>query len=296
MLKIMKFKELLIKNELFDSHCHLNASDYDLDRAGVIKRAGEKKIIPIIDIAIDLESTIKALESSNNFPEKVYATAGIDPEVFMPGSDMYVEDGEAVYEQFEALIALIEANTDKVVMIGETGLDNYWNKKNELSLEEAEKSLENQKELFKKHIKLSKTYDLPLTIHSRETIDECIEILESYSSEKVWGVFHSITPEVDDDEYSFEEKLRKILEMGFYISLNGIVTYKSAKLLRNVVLKILKSKFQVPNKDINPNDFYNAGFVFETDGPYLSPEGKRGELNEPANIQLNYKFINSLFL
>ncbi|MBP9759067.1 TatD family hydrolase [Candidatus Dojkabacteria bacterium] len=292
----MKFRELLTKNELFDSHCHLNASDYDLDRAGVVKRAVGKGIISIIDIAVDLESTRKALKSTNDFPENVYATAGIDPEVFMSGSDMYVENGEEVYKQFEALIALIEANTDKILMIGETGLDNYWNKKSELSFEEAEISLENQKELFKKHIKLSKTYDLPLTIHSRETVDECIEILEGYASEKVWGVFHSITPEADDDEYSFEDKLRKILEMGFYISLNGIVTYKSAKLLRNVVLKILKSKFQVPNKDISPNDFYNAGFVFETDGPFLAPEGKRGELNEPANIKLIYESLSSQLL
>jgi len=280
----MKFKELLTTNQLFDSHCHLNAADYDLDREGVVKRAQESKITTIIDIAVNLESTKKALESTNNFPEKVFATAGIDPEVFVPGSDMYIENGEEVYTQFEALIAVIEANTDKIVMIGETGLDNYWNKKHEVDKDDAEQSLEYQKELFKNHIKLSKTYDLPLTIHSRETVDECIEILESYASEDVWGVFHSITPEADDDQYSFEEKLRKILDMGFYISLNGIMTYKSANLLRNTVLKILKSKFQVPNKEVSPIDFYNAGFVFETDGPYLAPEGKRGDLNEPSNV------------
>ena len=107
-------------------------------------------------------------------------------------------------------------------------------------------------------------------------------------------MFHSITPEIDDDEYSFEGKLREILEMGFYISLNGIITYKSANLLRNTVLKIFKSKVKCQQSKVSLNDFYNAGFVFETDGPYLAPEGKRGERNEPANVSLVYDFLVSL--
>lgn len=289
-----KFRQLLESNSLFDSHCHLNANAYDTDRQEIIGHAVDKGVCPIVDIAVDINSTRLAIDTAKQNPDLVYATAGIDPESFVPGSDLYVEDGSDVYRQFDGLIPLIENNLDYIVMIGETGLDNYWIQKLGLDEVSVDKSIQYQKELFEKHIKLAITYNLPLSIHSREAIDECIKLLQIYATENVWGVFHSITPEVDDDEYSFEGKLREILEMGFYISLNGIITYKSANLLRNTVLKIFKSKVNCQQSKVSLNDFYNAGFVFETDGPYLAPEGKRGERNEPANVSLVYDFLVSL--
>lgn len=290
----MKFKELLQKNELFDSHCHLNANEYEQDRSDVVLDSINSGIT-VVDIGTDLESSKNAIETAKTFPEKVYASAGIDPEVFIPGSGLYVEDGSLVYQDFESLISLIENNLEHVMLVGETGLDNYWNKKNEIDSDISENSFEYQKELFKKHIKISKLYDLPLSIHSREAVDECIEILERYTPEDITGIFHSLTPELDDTVESFEDKVWKILEMGYLISINGIVTYKTASLLRNTIIKILKSKIQISNnRKLEPLDFYEAGFVFETDGPYLSPEGKRGQRNEPKNVKEIYEFIRNL--
>jgi TatD DNase family protein len=285
----MNFQKLLEQNDLFDSHCHFNSAVYNIDRKDLVNRAIQNNVEIVIDIGIDEDSSRKAVAIAKQFSGNVYAAVGVDPQLCIPGDEMYVDDMSKLFSQFGQISKLAYDNRDKVIMVGETGLDLYWMKVKKLDEHSVQQSYKNQKMLFEKHIELASELDLPLSIHSRESIDECIEILSKYN---VGGVFHSLTPEVDDNEESFEKKVRTILEMGFYISLNGIITYKSANLLRNTIFKILRSK----NDDIqDPIDFYEAGFIFETDGPYLSPEGKRGERNVPENIKGIYQFLVSLF-
>lgn len=289
----MKFKDLLKQNKLFDSHCHLNSREYDQDRAEVVVNSISREVSPIIDIGIDSQSSSKALETSVNHKGEVYAAVGVDPQLCIPGDHMYVSNFQNLLSQFQECEKLARENPDEVIMIGETGLDLYWMKVKDVGEEATMSSLENQKILFEKHIELAKILDLPMTIHTREAVDECIEILSEHN---VTGVFHSLTPEIGDDEKSFEAKVRKILEMGYMISLNGITTYKSANLLRNTVLKLVKSANPNEGYAQSPIEFYEAGFIFETDGPWLAPEGKRGQRNEPGNVKDIFEITKNYLL
>jgi TatD DNase family protein len=308
------FKNLISKNILFDSHCHLHFDNYDKDRDEVVDEAVNNEINTIIDVGVNLKESKKALKNSKKY-EVVFTTTGVHPETCIKGSDLYIDDFQKTLDEFEACKQLLadcnddSSKVDRIIMIGETGLDFYWTKKGSLSSEEENESKQNQIKLFRKHIELSLDYGLPLTIHSRDAISECLNVLESSlrsllksgknklssfnNHSEVKGVFHSLTPETDDDERSFYQKVNEILESGFMIGLNGIFTFKNAGLLRSVFIKVLKEKIKASSQ-IRPLDFYNAGFVFETDGPWLSPQGKRGERNEPANIKIIYDFVQNL--
>ncbi|HEC64128.1 MAG TPA: TatD family deoxyribonuclease [bacterium] len=276
---------------IIDTHCHLNSPQFDKDRDDVVQRAVDAGVEKIIDIAVDIETSKKALENSEKYPGVVYPSAGVDMEVLVPGSDLFdeklfaksqLEIGKWVNEQMRKLDGLLE--TGKFVMIGECGLDHYWLRQNEgMKNEEKEKSKLMQKLLFASQVELAIKYNLLLSIHSRGAEKECIEIIRRFKeqgsspiahSSALSGSFHSFTGTV--------EQAKQIVKLGFKIGVNGIVTYKSADNVREVVKA--------------------AGLeniVFETDAPYLVPSGfKPGGLNqrrnEPGSVVKTIEYVKDL--
>jgi len=290
----MKFFDLISQNLFFDSHCHLNAEQFDTDRAEVVDRAEKAGVKAIIDVGTDLKSSKKAVENAAKY-EIVYVAVGVDPEILIPDSDLFDEKVfsldddefekwlENIYAELAELIEPVKiAKNEKVLMIGETGIDNYWLEKNEnLTSELKKKSLERQIQLFRMHCKLAKKFKKPLTIHSRNAIEKCLAVLTEEKVDKNLAVFHSLTPDIGDDEKQFEEKVLKILKSGYYVGVNGIITFKNADLIRNVYSKIIGEKIE----NINLQNLFTHKFILETDAPFLAPEPYRGQRNEPAFLK-----------
>lgn len=220
-----------------DTHCHLDFAEFDSDRDCVIKKALEEKVKLIINPGIDLNSSCKAIEISSNF-ECVYATCGIHPH-----NAASIDKNE-----FDRCAKLIE--NKKVVGIGETGLDFYYQNSERIS----------QIELFKRHIQFAARRDMPLIVHQRNAEKETIEIFESLKHPSR-VVFHCFSGD--------QTLLEWIISKGFYVSFTGILTFKNARDLQFSAKKVPLDKV-----------------FFETDAPYLTPFPFRGRRNEPGFIRI----------
>lgn len=266
-------------NYLFDSHCHLISKEFDEDLDEIIQKSTESSIELVLDVGVDLKTSEKSLEISQKY-ENIKSWIGIDPEILIPSSELTVEVADFTRwldDSKDYLSKLIVQNKEEVIGIGETGMDFYWNKQNGLDQKVMEDSHNKQEKLFRMHLELAQEFNLPLTIHSRGAEEECLQIVSDYSTV---GIFHSYTGDY--------ETAVKILDSGWGLGVNGIATFKNAKEIREMYSKILgKHNFS----DWNPEDFYKKGIYFETDAPYLSPEGLRGERNEPANIAKIYELF-----
>lgn len=264
------------QNFLFDSHCHLYDKQFDNDRENVIKNAIQSGVQKIVDVATDVESAKKILDYSARFSKNILPTVGIHPEVFVPGSDLYKEtlDSGWIDSQILEIDNLLKSNPGKFFMIGECGMDLYWLKKNNVSAEVFEHSKKFQSELFTRQVELAKTYGLPLTVHSREALDDCLAILDKYSDVK--AIMHSFTGDY--------EQAKKILDQGLAIGINGIITYSSAQELRSTIQKIVGTVKE-------PVDLYNKHIYLETDSPYLGVGELRGKRNQPKIINLLFESI-----
>lgn len=228
---------------LIDSHCHLPHEDYDKDSSTIISEAVGSGVGKMISIGTSLKDSGNALDISLLHKE-VFATVGIYPheDVNTPFLDLY-----------DGMKKLISKGKDRVVGIGECGLDLGGEKGRDLDL---------QKELFKMQIGLALEEDLPLVIHNRNANEETLSILSKYESTGLRGVMHCF---VSDWEVA-----KKVLDLGFYLSFTGIITFPSAgDALLEVVKKI-------------PEDRY----LIETDAPYLAPQGFRGKINYPAYVRM----------
>ena len=225
--------------ELFDSHCHLDDEKFSEDRQAVIENIFSSKVTKLISAGYSLESSKRALELANNYSQ-IYTVSGISP-----------NDIPENVEKLQAEIYEIEklAKNQKVVGIGEIGLDYYWNKENK----------ELQKYAFIKQIELSNKLKLPIVIHTREAVMDTIEILKENPVNKK-GVFHCcpLNPEL----------VKEALKLGFYISFAGPVTFKNSKNADEVIRLKKKKKM-----------------LIETDSPYLSPEPNRGKRNDSSNVR-----------
>ena len=225
--------------ELFDSHCHLDDEKFSEDRQAVIENIFSSKVTKLISAGYSLESSKRALELANNYSQ-IYTVSGISP-----------NDIPENVEKLQAEIYEIEklAKNQKVVGIGEIGLDNYWNKENK----------ELQKYAFIKQIELSNKLKLPIVIHTREAVMDTIEILKENPVNKK-GVFHCcpLNPEL----------VKEALKLGFYISFAGPVTFKNSKNADEVIRLVPDEKM-----------------LIETDSPYLSPEPNRGKRNDSSNVR-----------
>jgi len=220
-----------------DTHAHLDFPDYNPDREEVIKRTQEQGVDYIINVGATLEGSKRSLELAEKY-DFIYAAIAIHPH--------HAGDAdENILKELEEL-----ASCPKVVAIGETGLDFYRN------LSEPQ----SQEKLFRYCIKLARKFSLPLIIHSREAGDDTLRILEEENVEELGGVLHCYSYPVDIAE--------KILNMGFYISVAGQVTFPKAQGLRDVVKKIPSERM-----------------LLETDCPFLAPQKFRGKRNEPAYVR-----------
>ena len=224
---------------LFDSHSHYNDEKFDIDREQIIKETLENGVSNFIIAGYNIEGSKKAIEIAKNH-EPIYTTAGISP-----------NDVEEIKDNVDKSIAQIEeiAKNKKVVAIGEIGLDYYWNKENK----------ELQKEVFIKQIKLANKLDLPIVIHTRDAFMDTIEILKQNNVNKK-GIFHCCPLN--------QELVKEAVKLGYYISLSGVITFKNAKNVEEILSLIPEDKL-----------------LIETDSPYLSPEPFRGTRNNSMNVK-----------
>lgn len=263
---------------LFDSHSHVNFEGFDGKIEQIIEQMKQNGVEMALDMAANLEGSRKSLELSKKY-QKIKSFVGIDPEVFVPGSDLFEgldKDDSYFEENYEVIKKMAKDNPVEVFGIGETGIDHYWltnNKdrdrvsdKDRIMESDSNKSKDLQEKLFRMHLEIAKELKLPLSIHSRGAERLCLEIVKKYNCN---GIFHSFTGDY--------ETAKDILDAGWNLGINGIITFKNAQSLREMYKKLFGNI-----KDFSPEDFYNKGIYFETDAPFLSPEGKRGEINTPA--------------
>lgn len=265
---------------LYDSHSHLFYKDFDIDRDEIVAVAKNEGVEYILDVGIDLETSLKAVANSQRYSGVVKAAVGIDPQVAIPTGDEYdpqFEDSASRQVQIYHLKEVLKDNLKDVAALGETGMDSYWpsllQKEGKISAAQHQQSLDIQEELFISHLELAKEYDLPLTIHSRGIEAHCAKIIAPYAAQGVTGIFHSFTGDY--------ETAKKVLDSGWGLGVNGIVTFKNSQNLQQVFCKILG---KVPQNS-EPDYFYSKGVFFETDAPYLAPQGHRGERNQPAYVR-----------
>ncbi len=221
-----------------DTHCHLYKEYYD-DLDEIIKKINDNQVNRVINNGCDDKSNKEVLELLGKY-NCMYGAIGIHPE----SADTYTEEDLKFIEE--------HINDDKVVAIGEIGLDYYWTKDNK----------EKQKELFEYQLKLAERVNKPVIIHSREATQDTIDILGKYN---VTGVIHSFSG-------SYETACIYI-KMGFLLGINGVITFKNCN-LKDVVAKL---------------DLGNI--ILETDSPYLTPVPYRGKKNDSSHIIDIAKFI-----
>jgi TatD DNase family protein len=222
---------------LIDTHAHLDQEEFDADRADVIGRAAAAGVEAIVAVGVTAESSEAAVELAADFPS-IYAAVGIQPNYC----------GQAKPGDWEQILQLAKAS--KVVGIGETGLDRYWDYS----------PFAVQQDYFDRHLRLSQECGLPFIVHTRESDADVLAMLEeAHRREPLSGVMHSFT--------GSEQTAARCLELGLYISFAGMVTFKKSEELRAVAAAIPEDRI-----------------LIETDSPYLAPHPLRGKRNEPANV------------
>ncbi len=226
--------------EFFDTHMHLDDSKFDLDREEVINKIWNAGVTKCINMGCDVESSKKAI----NIAEKhsfIYAACGLHPED-IPQTE------EDLWKTISEIKELALKN-EKIVAIGEIGLDYYWRQDN--------KDL--QKKAFEKQIELANELQLPVSIHTRDSIDDTISIIRKIKIERS-GVLHCcpFNPEL----------VKQGLNAGLYIGFGGTCTFKNSKNAPKIV-------------EIVPLD----KILIETDAPYLAPEPLRGTRNDSSNLK-----------
>ena len=223
---------------LIDSHAHIQGPEFAADLNGVIDRAhaaGVEKIL-VVGGTGELSSNDAAVAVANSFTG-LFATVGMHP-----------HDAKDVSEQdFERLEHL--AADPKVVAVGETGLDFYY--------DHSPRDL--QVKVFTRFIHMARALELPLIVHDRDAHRDIAELLKSEGGENLRGVIHCFTGDYP--------AAKEFLDLGFYLSFSGIVTFKNAEALREVVRELPLDRMLV-----------------ETDSPYLAPVPHRGKRNEPAFV------------
>lgn len=230
--------------EFFDSHAHYTDEAYNEDRESLIERMYKNDITKIIIAGSNLETSKQAIELANKYPH-IYATCGIHP------SDI---KGIDIEEQLNEIKEI--SKNEKVVAIGEIGLDYHWDKDNK----------EEQVDAFIKQIELANEVGLPIVIHTRDAYIDTIDVLKHKINAERRGVFHCCPLN--------QELVREALELGYNISFSGVVTFKNAKNVDEVIKMVPLEKLQI-----------------ETDAPYLSPEPFRGTRNNSENVKLTAQKI-----
>ena len=225
--------------EFFDSHMHIDDSKFDEDREEVIEKIYKAGVTKAIDLGCDVESSKKVLNIANNI-DFIYAAVGLHPEEIP-------QEEEKLWKTIDEIRNLAMKN-EKGVAIGEIGLDYYWNKETK----------ELQKRAFKAQIELANELNLPISIHTRDAIDDMIQIIRNNKVNKS-GVLHCcpFNPEL----------VKHGLESGLYIGFGGTCTFKNSKNAGKIIEMVPLDKM-----------------LIETDSPYLAPDPVRGTRNDSSNL------------
>ncbi len=221
---------------LIDTHTHLYLEEFDEDRNEVVQDAIRDGIKYMLLPRIDSKSHQVQMELSGQFPQNCLSMMGLHP--------TSVDNG------FEKELEVVEneLKTGKYIGVGEIGIDLYWDKTYK----------EQQEYVFRRQLQLAKEYNLPVSIHTRDSFDEIYQIVSKEHTDELSGVFHCFT--------GTQEQAKQIMDLGFKMGIGGILTFKNAK-LQEVV------------KDI-PMEF----LVFETDAPFLTPAPYRGKRNQSKYV------------
>ncbi|HUN56352.1 MAG TPA: TatD family hydrolase [Smithella sp.] len=221
---------------LIDSHAHLEMKEFDSDREEVIKRAGDEGVDFIVTVGTNLLLSQKAVALAVKY-ENIYATVGVHPH------DVSRSDEST----WGSLKELVEANRKVIVAYGEIGLDFFRN------ISPGEKQIE----VFDRQLELARELDLPVIIHDREAHEQTLQIIKSSGMRR--GVFHCFS-----GDYAMA---KQCVDLGFYISIPGVVTFDKSGKLQDIVQRLPLSSL-----------------LLETDAPYLAPVPHRGKRNEPSYI------------
>ncbi len=231
---------------LIDTHCHIYLDEFNNDLKNIIQNAENEDIVKMLMPAIDSSTHFNMLNVEKEFKNTCYSMMGLHP------------CSVKVNFEEELKIALDFLKKEKFVAVGEIGLDYHW----DLSFKSQ------QIQAFETQIKWAIDFSLPIVIHSRNSIDECIEIVSKHQNGKLRGVFHCFSGNL--------EQAIKITDLGFYMGIGGVVTYKNAG-LDNVIRETGIKKV-----------------VLETDSPYLSPVPFRGKRNQPAYLKHIVEKLSSI--
>lgn len=228
--------------EFFDTHSHYNDEKFNEDRENIIEETYKEGITKFVCAGYNIPSSLDSLEMSKKY-EFIYSICGISP------NDI-PQFEQKLWKDIDEISKIIKQNKDKkLVAIGEIGLDYYWNKENK----------ELQKQAFIKQIELANELELPIVIHSRDASVDTIEILKTNQVHKK-GIFHCCQLN--------QEMIRQALELGYYISFAGPITFKNAKNADECVKMVPMDRI-----------------LIETDSPYLAPEPNRGKRNDCRNVK-----------
>lgn len=234
-------------NMLIDTHAHIYSEEYNGEADEIINRAIGNGVSKILMPNIDSSTIKKLLDFTHKYSSLCYPMMGIHP--------------TSVRDDFEEELEVVEywLSRKKFIGIGEIGIDLYWDKTYQ----------EEQEYIFRRQIKLAKTYNLPISVHVRESFNVVMKNLRKEYYPGLKGIFHCFSGN--------EIQAKKVLEMGFKIGVGGTVTFKNAN-----VDKVIAS--------LKPEDI-----VLETDSPYLSPAPFRGKRNESGNLVYILKKVADIF-
>jgi len=233
---------------LVDSHCHLDRLDltaYSGDLTKALLQAKQQGVMHMLCVCITLDKFPAVLEIAKSYPN-ITASVGLHPNE--------VVEIEPTLEELQALAA-----NDKVIAIGETGLDYF----------RSTGDVEWQRDRFRRHIRVAKKTNKPLIVHTRQAKEDTIRILREESADTVGGVMHCFTEDWDTASAA--------LDLNFYISFSGIVTFSNALLIQEVAKKVPLDRM-----------------LIETDSPYLAPNPHRGKSNEPAYVRYVAEYLAEL--
>ena len=231
-----------------DTHTHIYLEDFDNDRKFIIEEGYRLNVKKLFLPNIDLNTIENVIEISNKYKNICYPMVGLHP--------------CSVKQNFRAELKVLKSYIKKInpIAIGETGLDLYWDKS----------TINEQIAAFKEQIKWAKEFNLPIVIHARNSYKEIFNVLDILNNEKLNGIFHCFSSNLNDAEH--------ILKYGgFKLGIGGIVTFKNSGL--DEILE------KIPLKNI----------VLETDSPYLSPTPFRGKRNKSSYIPLIAKKISEIY-
>lgn len=221
-----------------DSHCHLNYPELSTDLPQTLRNATNANVRAMLTICTELDQfeDVYAIAQAHS---NIWASIGIHPHEAQPATDKMKPD-----EVTQTLID--KARYPKVIAYGETGLDYYYEHSPRLE----------QQQMFRAHCDAAMAMNMPLIVHTRDAEDDTIQVLQSYNG-KLRGVIHCFT--------GTAALAQAALDLGFYISISGVVTFKKSDALREIVASLPLERL-----------------LLETDAPYLAPEPYRGQANQPA--------------